>query len=351
MFKKLFFLLVFILCMLYILFWWASNGIQEPGIFDGKIETFKKTTNSEESLETYELNILTWNIAFVQGAGSDGKNYDPKNAKEMEDNLIKIGDAIRQSKADIVLLQEIDFDSSRSHNIDQLEKLSDITGLRYGAYANSWKARYVPFPFWPPNKQFGRMESGGAVLSRYPITSNNVELYKKPESNAWWYNAFYPFRYSQKVEIDLGYKKLIALNTHLEAYDITNRFEQATSIATAINEFNNSSSLIILGGDINALPISATKTHDFPNESDDYRNDNTMGTLNSISSLTEVIGEDAYSEYESEVFTYPSHEPNRRLDYIFTSNNATVKNARVLKVGDLSDHLPVYAKLQIDIKK
>jgi endonuclease/exonuclease/phosphatase family metal-dependent hydrolase len=351
-FKKLFFILVFLLCGLYILFWWAGGGVQKPGEFDDKIETFKKTPNQEEALETYELSILTWNIGFAYGFGSDGEGYEPKSAEKMEERLKKIGDVIRNSKADIVFLQEIDFNSKRSYNVDQLEKLSEITGLRHGAYATGWKARYVPFPYWPIGSHFGQIESGGAVLSRHPIKSNTVKLYPKPKSNAWWYNAFYPFRYSQQVVINLGYKELFAINTHLEAYDTKTRVEQATALTKTINSYKSPKSLVLLAGDMNALPTNATKTHDFPdNPKDDYRNDNTMNLLNSVTSLKEAIGEEVNKEYESEIFTFPSHEPSRRLDYIFASSNGTVKSARVLKAGDLSDHLPVYAKLQVNINK
>jgi endonuclease/exonuclease/phosphatase family metal-dependent hydrolase len=150
-----------------------------------------------------------------------------------------VGEVIKETKADIVLLQEVDFDSRRSGNIDQLKVLANITGLRYGAYALNWKAGYVPYPYWHPNRHFGKINSGGAVLSRHLIKINRVTVHPKPESNSWIYNAFYNFRLSQYVEIDFGEKTFAIINNHLEAFNIKNREEQASAMLWMVNELKN----------------------------------------------------------------------------------------------------------------
>ena len=341
--KKIFISAIGIILFLTTLFLWASGGIQKPGTSEypaidyGSGEEVKPTSD--------KLTVMTWNLAWAYGFGSEGNGYVPKSESEMAERLQKIGETIKNSNADIVLMQEIDFNSSRSHHVDQLKELAKITGLRYAAKVVSWKANYVPFPYWPISNQFGAINSGGAVLSRYPITDNLVTLYPKPESNAWYYNAFYLFRYSEQVNIKFGDKNLMVVDNHLEAYDKQNREEQAQLLSDLVK--NLKSDIVIVGGDMNTVPPEATKKSDFPDGTDDYRDDNTLNILRGMSSLKEVIPIEDYTKNESAYFTFPSFAPNRRLDYIFVPIKVNVVSMGVISVGEMSDHLPVRAELDL----
>jgi endonuclease/exonuclease/phosphatase family metal-dependent hydrolase len=326
------------------LFYWASGGTQNPGTANYSGIDYGSGP-AEVPATTNKLTLLTWNLSWAYGFGSEGKGYVPKSATEMTDRLNKIGLAIKDSGADIVLLQEIDFDSSRSYHVDQLKELAKISGLRYGAKAVSWKAGYVPFPYWPISSQFGKMNSGGAVLSRYPIIADYVTLYPKPESNPWWYNAFYLFRYTQQAAIKFGEKTLTVMNNHLEAYDKATREMQAQELADNVKNFDTN--LTLVGGDMNTVPPEAVLKTGFPDGTgDDYTDDSTLTILKDNSGLKEVIPVEDYKKDESAYFTFPSQMPNRRLDYLFVPNNVAIKNAGVLNVGDMSDHLPVRAELE-----
>lgn len=334
-----------VLCALAVLFLWASSGIQQPQTMEGLVYDFGTGPPAQPN-GTNKMVVLTWNIAYAYGVGSDGQDYVPRTAEEIANRLNRIGEIIRGSGADIVLLQEIDFDSRRSHHIDQLEELSHIAGLRYAARAVTWKAGYVPFPYWPPSHNFGAMCSGGAVLSRYPITINRVTLYPKPEANAWWYNTFYPFRYSQQVQIQWGQQVVWVINNHLEAYDQTNRVQQANTLAKMLDMFTNVTGVVIAGGDMNTIPPEATMQYGYPDRPNaDHRGDTTMNVLRNISGFKEVVKVENYLENESAFFTAPAHAPNRRLDYIFIPVDTLVTDARIIPTGDLSDHLPVLAEL------
>jgi len=295
---------------------------------------------------TGKMVVLTWNIAYAYGFGSDGQDYVPRAAEEMAIRLNRIGEIIRDSGADIVLLQEVDFDSDRSHHVDQLEELSRITGLHYGAPALTWKAGFVPFPYWPPNHHFGAVCSGGAVLSRHPITVNRVTLHPKPETNAWWYNAFYIFRYSQQVQIQWGEQIVWVINNHLEAYDRANRVQQANALAKMVSNVPNVAVMVIAGGDMNTIPPEATLQYGYPDRPNaDHRGDTTMSILRNISGFKDVVNVEEYLENEAAFFTAPAHAPNRRLDYLFIPEDTRVTDVRVIPTGDLSDHLPVRAEL------
>jgi len=335
-----------IILFIIVVFLWAMGGIQRPGVFEGQIVDFGLDNEVEFN---NSLVVMTWNIAYAYGKGSGGSEFHLQSKEEMENSIRTVGEIIKESEVDIVLMQEIDFDSHRSGNMDQLKILANITGLKYGAYAINWKAGYIPFPYWPPKSHFGKMNSGTAVLSKYPITINKVTLHPKPETNSWIYNQFYLFRSSQYVKIKFGEKTFGIINNHLEAYNAENREKQASALVEMADEFENSTAVLaFIGGDMNTVPIKAAKKHDFLGHPDDnYVGDKTFEILTSMNAFNGAISEGDYIKNESSYFTFPSDKPDRKLDYIFVNDKITVTNAYILHAGDISDHLPIVAELKL----
>jgi endonuclease/exonuclease/phosphatase family metal-dependent hydrolase len=328
------------------LFFWACAGVQSPGDFHGPIrEPDAERTGAIPASDT--LVVLTWNIGFAYGIGTTGDGYEQKTAKQMEERLQRIGEAIRDSGSDIVLLQEVDFDSDRSHHVDQLEVLKRLAGLPHAAPAVSWRARFVPiYPRWL--HPYGAVESGGAVLSRYPIDVNRVTLHNKPASKLPIYNVFYPFRYSQYVRIQWGDRVVGVLNNHLEAYSIFDREEQARAMSTLAGRLPGDRALTIVGGDLNTIPPEATQKRGFPDEENaDFTDDETMAIVRAMQGFRDSVTVGEYVSHERAHFTFPADRPNRRLDYVFVSGEGSVETARVLRVGALSDHLPVRVVVRV----
>jgi endonuclease/exonuclease/phosphatase family metal-dependent hydrolase len=247
---------------------------------------------------------------------------------------------LNEWQADVVLLQEIDFDSSRSQNIDQAQYLAKHANYPYVAEAVSWDANYIPFPYWPFSRHFGGMKSGGAILSKYPILDQKITLLEKPMSQPWWYNLFYLHRYYQQVSIQFGDKVYKFVNLHLEAFDKKNREAQVKDLVNLIAD----EKIDVVTGDFNMVPTEATKKSKFFND-DDYENDSSFDLM-SKSGLSEVIPQDIYMKDEALYFTFPASKPDRRLDYIFFKSRLKMMKAEVLPSA-LSDHLPLRAIFQI----
>jgi endonuclease/exonuclease/phosphatase family metal-dependent hydrolase len=337
--------LIFSLLMIVILAWFSypwslgSHSSQEQVIH---VEP-EGMVNNEEFPSV--LKIQTWNLAFLYGEGSEGTGYVPKNKAFFETQLNTLVNEIKASAPDIICLQEIDFESSRSSDINQAQYLAIKAAYPYVAEAVSWDAHYIPFPYWPLSGQFGRMKSGGAVLSKYPIVSHTVHLLKKPQGQPWWYNLFYLHRYFQEVTIELGDKKINLINLHLEAFDKIDRKSQIQELVSKVK----SQKIDFIAGDFNMIPESASKKSKFANDSDDYENDSSYVEM-SKAGLLEVIPESIYSLDEVRYFTFPASHPDRRLDYIFYGPNLKMIKAEVLPSA-LSDHLPLRASFQIGVPK
>ena len=287
------------------------------------------------------VKIQTWNLSFLFGEGSEGPGYQPKDKKYFEDKLNQLVQEVKKSSPDIICLQEIDFESNRTLNIDQARYLAARASYPYVAEVVSWQANYIPFPYWPVSRHFGRMKSGGAILSKYPIVSHDIHLFKKPLSQPWWYNIFYLHRYFQTVIVELGEKKLKLANLHLEAFDKQDRRGQIEILLKKVKE----EKIQVVAGDFNMVPSSAVKKSKFNNSQDDYENDQSFDLMMK-SGLMEVIPESIYSQEESRYFTFPASRPDRRLDYIFYDQGLKMIKAEVLPSA-LSDHLPLQASIQI----
>jgi endonuclease/exonuclease/phosphatase family metal-dependent hydrolase len=287
------------------------------------------------------IKVLTFNIGFLYGRGSEGPGYEFRDSEYFTKSLEKISQEIKDWGSDVVCLQEIDFDSHRSSNINQAQFIAKKAGYPYVAEAVSWESNYIPFPYWPLRNNFGRMKSGGAILSKYPMSDHEATLLGKPMSQPWWYNLFYLHRYFEKVTLNIGEKKLNVINLHLEAFDKIDRKKQALELTEKIKK----EKIDIVCGDFNTVPPNALKRSKFYNE-DDYENDSTYEVLLG-SGLTEVVPDEIYAQSESTYFTFPAWAPDRRLDYIWYKPVLKMMKAEVLPSAS-SDHLPLRASFQID---
>lgn len=322
-----------------LIFLWASYPWDLfPKTEKGQVGSLPNSPEEDDRPTT--LTLLTWNISYAYGVGSDGTAYQAGQRERLKQNLEHMAQTIRASNADVVFLQEVDFDSSRSFDHNQLLELAGMTGLRHWARASTWRANYVPFPFWPPSEHFGAVDSGGGVLSRWPIKSCEVDLLVKPLERPWWYNLFYLHRYFQTVEIKVGERTLKVLNLHFESWDKGAKLAQARALVEKVKAERPD----FIAGDFNMIPDGAIKRSGFINPKDSYENDLAMRTVRQIP-YRELVEDATYNLKEDAWFTFPSDRPDRRLDYIFFRPDWVLMRKEVVTGlhSEASDHLPLKA--------
>lgn len=333
-------IIVLTLALLLILFvMWAAM----PGTHSKKRRDLVVNITEDTPERAKEIKVLSWNIAWGYGMGSEGEGYEPKEKGAFIKNLDEMASVIERSQADIVLLQEVDFASDKSHGIDQLEYLASKLNMNR-AYALSWDHNYLPFPYWPPSKHFGKVSSGGGILSRFPILDNKVMLWEKPSANPWWYNLFYLYRYSQIAQLNINGEKRTIVNSHLEAFDLTNRSEQAKRLRELLALENE---LFIVGGDFNTVPPVAKVKSAFAQDSKEYfEDDPTYERIASIHGIKDSLSIVDYQRDENKWFTFSTARPVMKLDYIFVSESLEAKGFEVIQTP-VSDHFPIWVELKL----
>lgn len=324
---------------------WMSRGIQTPEITEPSVIRLPGVTTSSAA-PSLPLTVVSWNVSWGYGWGSEGAG-GAKPEAHFERTIARMGEVLKSLDADIVLLQELDFDSTRSHHVDQAERLAQLAGLPYVTKALSWDKRWVPFPYWPPSAHFGTVRSGGAILSRFPLGATRVETVEKPSDQAFLYRLFYLFRYHQEATADTPWGEVSILNTHVDAFHRENRVAHARKIAARLNE--TLTPLAIVGGDLNTVPAEAERRSAYPDEpKTSHVDDPTLELLRGVPGLVDAVPGPVYAADEAKFFTFPAHEPNRMLDHLLVGAGWKVERAwvpRELSEEALSDHLPLVLRL------
>jgi endonuclease/exonuclease/phosphatase family metal-dependent hydrolase len=306
-------------------FLWASASLR-PTLAPAEVKRYAAAPAAARDT----LTVMTYNIGYLSGM----TNNRPvaRTQDSFSSNLEAAVRIIDRARPDIIGFQEIDFGAARSFGVHQLDTLAMRGGYAAAAQAVNWDKRYVPFPSANPFMQFGRMASGQAVLSRYPIRTHERVVLERP-ATLFVYDAFYLDRLAQVVEVEAG-QPMVLINVHLEAFDRATRERQAAVVRDLYRQYRADYPVLLLGDFNSRLPA-------------DPSDDRTLATLLEIDGLAEAFPDSLYRTQDTAAYgTYPSPEPSRKIDHIFyDARRFEVVEAYIVTGPDQpSDHRAVVAR-------
>lgn len=234
------------------------------------------------------IKLLTYNVHSC--IGSDRK-LDPG----------RIAAVIAETEADIIALQEVDVGRRRTDGIDQAHVIASL--LKMQAHFH-------------PALSVAEEQYGDAIITALPTGA--VKSGPLPSIGET--------RGALSVEITVGDRKLLVVNTHLGLRG-RERIRQMTTLLNSgwLHGTSEMSLPTVLCGDFNAIPSSAT-----------YR-------------LAARLLKDAQlAGPRAPRATFPARYPLMRLDHIFVSDDLVVHSATVLEnrlTRVASDHLPLLAEI------
>lgn len=228
------------------------------------IEISEIRANSPTLIQTNEsIKLITWNLGYCAlGETADffmdgGKSVMSQSKEEVEGNIAAVSNYVENENPDIVLFQEIDFNSKRSYGINELDEIqkslhsySDSTALNYSCI-------YVPFPF---PSAIGKVNSGLVILNRFKVTESIRQALPIPF--AW------PVRLAnlkrgllvERLPIEDSDKEFVLINLHLEAYDSgEGKIEQTKVLSSLLESEYKKGNYVIAGGDFNQSFPGANK--------------------------------------------------------------------------------------------
>ncbi len=230
-------------------------------------------------------------------------SYNVAGAREVGKDLKVLADDILEQGIDIIGVQEVDFNASRSNYVDFMKELSTYTGFKYYQFFEALNFD----SFYPPNTG----SYGIGILSKYPIKSTeNIRLTESDKSKNL------EGRTLGHAVIDVNGKEINFFTTHLTIRIDSVRADEFKFLNTKLAEYDN----VILTGDFN---------------------NDSLDEFDALENLSKVNNKD--NPYE----TYP--EDHRFIDnVIYSSEFSLVEGSEGMIVNNHSDHYMFYAELKIN---
>lgn len=232
------------------------------------------------------VRILTYNIHH--GEGNDGRL-----------DLERIGALIQRLAPDVVALQEVDVETTRSRGVDQAARLGELTGMHvaFGKAMDYAGGRY-----------------GEAILSRQPLA--DVQTLALPFVSGCEPRAVL----SARIRLAPNGLEFVFFATHLEHANVELRQLQAQALTTLPGIATGQPA--ILAGDLNAVPGSPAM----------------QAVLEHWSDATADRPEP----------TCPSDQPKVKIDYVLfrPASGWRVAEAKVVDERVASDHRPLLVVLE-----
>jgi hypothetical protein len=228
---------------------WAS-GAEMPRIPQGSgiIEAIPDALETEPSQPSGQLILLAYRLHYALGP-QETRNQ-PLDAATICDRLDHVIETIVDSGADIVFLQEADFASQRTHDIDQLYYIAAALGWGYAARASTWECRYLP---WPLRQPPGRIRAGMGVISRYPLVQNVRQRLPHARPYPPLAARLLPSPTVQMVDVQCGGTTLRLLQVDGGTHDASLSRRQLQALASFIRDVQTPASVMMAA---QAVPLA-----------------------------------------------------------------------------------------------
>lgn len=344
---------------LFLVVLFGSNQIVNRFAPKEPAEYFQATKLKPAPASVDSLQIMDWNIKFG-GARIDfffdcyGDRVHMTEAEVLK-NLEGLAKKINHENPDVLILQEVDITGARVAGVNQVQWLLDHTQMNYAVYASQWDA-YIP------KYGLGRVNSGNAILSRWPLDSAVRVALPQMQEKPWLERYFYLRRNLLEARLKVPNKDFWVVATHLEAYCKDNtRLLQLQILNKTVRKHIQRGEAVLFGGDLNTLAPGTKKLKGFDDSvcpDEEFVMDDYTAEREWLAPFYKTYNEAIpLAEYQQDEKRYYSHTVNgkgfwnRRLDYLFS--NKPLKNGRIhqgnqpneMPTMPLSDHAPLTTTL------
>ena len=320
-----------------------------------KLDVYHEAQAHEVATDT-EYTAVTANLGF--GAYTpdftffmDGGTQSWGESKESVVACIDgSADLIKAQNPDVVFIQEIDDDSTRSYHIDQCQMFNDSFNGYDSVFARNAHSAFLAVP---PLQPHGFMNSGILTLTDFEITDSVRRSLPISESFTKIFDLDRCYSISRaKVE---GGKELVMFNLHLSAYGTNGdlQTQQMTMLFNDMKEEYDKGNYVIAAGDYN---------HDFPGDSKNVFNDMSQyeERTGAAPFPDEMIPEgfSKVTDYASGMVTpscrdcdipYSDESFTVIVDGFLVSDNITPTYVDIIDNGFLyADHNPVVMKFKLN---
>jgi len=273
------------------------------------VQSGEDTPTPTQAWDGENLRVVAYNIAH--GRGLSESNW----AGDRNGRLAEIADLLIELDADIVVLNEVDFDSSWSGRKNQARLIADRAGYLWVTEQTNYDLSLPLF----------RLRFGNAILSRFPIVDSQRFDYPA----VWWAESVgFGQKHGLWCQVELSPEQSVrVVAVHLDTRDAQVRIDSAEAIRQLAL---SPGPPIIVAGDFNSVPAGAGHP---PSAIDIVRSTQGMEQTQSyFDSAIPLAG------------SFPSNQPTRLIDHIAAQLPWHLTSFEVVS-SPLSDHCPVACNL------
>lgn len=263
------------------------------------------------------LRIVAYNIAHGRGLATS--NWKGGDAAARLQRLDEIAELLKQLDAGVVILNEVDFDSSWSHSINQAAYLAEQAGYAFRAEQRNLDFRMLGWTY----------RFGNAILSRHPIAE--AEVVDLPGYKTWE-TALAGKKRALSADIEIDGSRVRVLAAHLSHRSEDLRVQSARLL---IDLAIASPHAVVVAGDLNSTPPG------FPHSYNDSAGDNTLAVLDAAKLFQRLPAEAPALEQ----LTFHAERPRSVIDWILLPRDWKFTNYQAID-SLLSDHRPVIAEAE-----
>ena len=293
------------------------------------------------------LTILVWNVQY----GASRKHhffYDGGEAVRVPEadvqwTLDAIAEVVAEVDPDVILWQELDRGSDRTHRVDMVQELLRRAPYPCTATTPYHRVAYVPHP---GHEHLGKVDMHLGVFSRVRLTEatrHQLPLLDEPV----WRAIFNLRRAALEVRVPVaGGPDLTLLDTHLSAFSRGDGTlpRQVRHLRRLALQARDAGDGVVLAGDMNSLPPGDDPGRLSERDQLLYSDsDNPVKVL--YDALTPALAPNTYAADPGRAFTYigfGQDRPDRMIDHAFTAGPVRADSYGVRQDRlDISDHLPL----------
>jgi len=207
----------------------------------------KMETDGTYTMVSYNIGFGAYepDYGFFMDGGTESWAW---SEERLDKNLKNIASFLKDQKADLYNVQEVDMDSTRTYHVDEREYLKSALTDKSYTFAQNYDSPFLMYPITQPH---GASESGLMTFSSFEIKS--AERKELPIETGLTKFLDLDRCYSKnRIATDDG-KELVLYNFHLSAYTSDGKIanEQLKLMLSDMTEEYGRGNYCIAGGDFN----------------------------------------------------------------------------------------------------
>ena len=314
--------------------------------------------NEEYTITTYNIGFGAYNHEFsffldsgemLDGTKTKGTGSKGETVEVTTFNTVNAINTVSNVNPDFMLFQEVDVKATRSHKVNQYEKMTEKFTDFNSIYISNFHSGYLFYPIFNPH---GKSESGIVTLSNKKIDTvirHKLQIDESFPTKFFDLDRCFSASY---LPIEGSSKYLVLVNVHLSAYDEGGiyRAKQWKQLNDFFKEEIDKGNYIVCGGDFNHDISNDPTFEGFPNM---QKKPEWVYTLNdrdllANSGLKFATSTNAPTCRSTDIPYTKGVNYTVVIDGFITSRNVEVVHVETIDVDFLySDHNPVMLKFRL----